>query len=72
MTDADIKEIQDAKKELSDFIKADLLNKSNIALIDALLQRMHPEQMSWLYRKDKAVRLAIETWSAQNIYRFME
>jgi hypothetical protein len=72
MTDADIKEIQDAKKELSDFIKAEQLSKSNTALIDRLLERMPLEVMVWHYKESKAVRLAIKTWTAKNLHRFME
>jgi hypothetical protein len=72
MTDADIKEIQSAKKKLSDFIKAEQLNKSNTALIDRLLERMPLEVIAWHYKESRAVQLAIKTWTAKNLHHFME
>jgi hypothetical protein len=48
------------------------IDKSNAALVDALLQRMHPEQMMWHYKNDPKVRAAIATWAKDNYYRVME
>jgi hypothetical protein len=46
------------------------IDKSNAALVDALLQRMHPEQMMWHYKNDPKVRAAITAWACNNQHLF--
>ena len=47
------------------------IDKSNAALIDRLLKRMHPEQMMWHYKNEPKVRAAITAWACNNQHLFM-
>ena len=53
-------------------VSQEQIDKSNAALVDALLQRMHPEQMMWHYKNNPKVRAAIATWACDNQHLFTE